>query len=617
MKKLGYMGAVLLSSALAFSACSSDSDIINGAGNTGNNESNGVVKTQFSINVPYGATSGVNSRMTEDITQADGTTFNGIENMRLFSFKDAPNGDGIKSVMKTALGSTNDAYSSESHRSLYRNISIPVGTSNFILYGRESRTQAGAVDTKFEYGYLNPSEAYTNNVNEVSVSDLNFNLEAIAPNADFTTGQGARILAQLNSVLQSTVTYKVGEEAQVTQTWASLTGANSEEVNLNELYKKFITLTSGSANSVNVVLDRLIAQIGTDTSDKPLSAEIVKRANAAKTALAGNTFPTNLKLPEGVAKIKYEKNDGELPKFVFEETTDFGVESANRIDYKKITYPASLAYFVNTDAMVSDKELTNATELPNYNNWLSKEEQTNLAAWTAVGFEKNAVQASTHSVGLREPLQYGVANLKLSVYCADKTLEDNASAVEGNDVENANISVPTEGYPVTAVLVGGQPSVVGWNFEPTVNATFDRTIYDNQMNDGVVASTTSADKCNYTLVLDNKNNAVGGSQANVVYVTLELSNNGKEFCGKNGLIPNNSTFYLVGALDLSKVSEVDKNGVDHIFVQDHTTIAKFKISSLKSAYNCIPDLRSTDLSLGLAVDLKWENGVDFGEVEIK
>lgn len=622
IKKFGYVSAALLASTIAFSACSSDSDVVSGGNTSGAEVTGETVKTQFAINVPYGSSNSSNAkgtRMAEDITQADGTTFNGIDNMRLFSFAGAP--ESNTSLNNTALGSTNDAYSKDSHRRLYKNIEIPVGTTDFLLYGRASRNSNGSAGNsyKFEYGYLGLSDSY--NKNNVNVSDLTFQLDKIAPNADFSANtDGKAILAQLTKVLQSSADVIVGGVKTETRTWSSLTGTSPEIKNLQELYKKFSSLTAGSASSVVIVLDRLISQIGEDLEDKPLSAQIVQNATEAKAALTGNQFPLGLDLPEGVAKIKYvAATSTEGPKFVFDNSAILG-NDANLVDYKSITYPASLAYFVNTKAMVTDQELNNTNQLPVYEQWTAKDPS---AAWTAVastsGFAEGAVQGSTHTVGLKNPLQYAVANLKLSVKCKSSVLKDNAHEIEGENVEDADVNVPSSGYPITAVLVGGQPSVVGWNFEPTANATFDYTIYDNQINDnGFAASTTSDDKYNYTLVLDNKNNGGNGKgEANIVYVTIELRNEGKEFCGKTGLVPNGSTFYLVGALDLSKVSESDKNGVDHIFVKDHTTKATFSISSLKNAYNCIPDLRSTELSLGLAVDLKWENGIDFGTIDIE
>ena len=64
------------------------------------------------------------------------------------------------------------------------------------------------------------------------------------------------------------------------------------------------------------------------------------------------------------------------------------------------------------------------------------------------------------------------------------------------------------------------------------------------------------------------------------------------------------------------VGELKLNGnttetVDRVFVQDHTTVASFTITSLKNAYNHIPDMRTSKIDVGLAVDLTWQKGITF------
>jgi len=46
------------------------------------------------------------------------------------------------------------------------------------------------------------------------------------------------------------------------------------------------------------------------------------------------------------------------------------------------------------------------------------------------------------------------------------------------------------------------------------------------------------------------------------------------------------------------------------------TTANFKIGehSLKYAYLTVPDLRSSSVTLGLSVDLKWETGLVFDNI---
>lgn len=136
---------------------------------------------------------------------------------------------------------------------------------------------------------------------------------------------------------------------------------------------------------------------------------------------------------------------------------------------------------------------------------------------------------------------------------------------------------------------------------------FDYTIYDTKMNVDANASfaakyNPATTQWNYTLVLDNNN----CETKQKVYVTVELENNASDFYGKDGLVPKNGKFYLVGLLTVDKS---DNKDYDRIFVKDHTTIANVSINSLKNAYNCIPDMRSSKISLGLAVDIKWSKGI--------
>lgn len=50
-----------------------------------------------------------------------------------------------------------------------------------------------------------------------------------------------------------------------------------------------------------------------------------------------------------------------------------------------------------------------------------------------------------------------------------------------------------------------------------------------------------------------------------------------------------------------------------MFIQDYLTTATFKIgaNSLQNAFITVPDLRSTQTSLGLSVDLNWREGLCF------
>lgn len=227
-------------------------------------------------------------------------------------------------------------------------------------------------------------------------------------------------------------------------------------------------------------------------------------------------------------------------------------------------------------------------------------------------------------MALQNPVQYGVACLKSSIKYSGTSLEDNAIEKIGSESNNF-ITVNDKSFPITGILIGGQPAGVKWDFEPnssTKPADFKYTIYDSDMNGGINFTAkpegTGTLPYNYTLVLDNKDTSSEGATQSNVNVVIELENKAADFYGADGLIPEGSKFYLAGTLDLNATNGVSKpndSKVDHVFVKDHTTVANFTIKDLKKAYNCIPDLRTSKINVGLAVDLSWQTGITF-DVEL-
>lgn len=437
------------------------------------------------------------------------------------------------------------------------------------------------------------------------MSSLNFNLETIYKNPNFAE-DGKAILTALNTIAGTSI--EVGEEgSKKTIKWSEITnespsdfGTANEREALASRYTKFIGLTAGSANSVKKLITDLKDVIGGKdvATDNELAKEIVKNCNNALTELQNVTFPRDKKLPDGVAKVQWNTD-----QFAFVDANNVGIgatNAGNNIDYTKITYPAELAYFVSSPVKTSQEEITAVANLPTYEQW------TNGTYWNT-GY-KDVVENRTRFVALQNPLQYGVACLKSTIKCNGTSLEDNAKDGNFGYDSNNTISVPGGGFKVTGILVGGQPQGVAWNFEPyaTNTSEFSYTIYDNDMNSDFAANSTESSP-NYTLVLDNKD-ASGSSQSNV-FVTVELENNsGVAFYGAEDIIPANSKFYLVGEL---KLGGNTTETVDHVFVKDHTTVANFSITNLKNAYNHIPDMRTSKINVGLAVDLTWQNGIEF------
>lgn len=612
MKKFrffSFASAMLLASAAGMVSCSSDSiEPTGGPGATGQ-----VVKAQFYINIPYKGDNGsVSTRMTDVNTQNTGdnsTNFLGMVNTQMYAFKGEPGSTGnTTSVKAISIGNAAEAASKDKWRNVYRDIAIPVGTKNLLLYARANKKS----NSNFQAGSLsNPYES-TTTADATELSDLNFALTEVNKDMDFST-EGADILTALNLVAKTKVT-KPGTTTTIN--WSEIDnsdlGTENERLALKERYKKFIALTSGSAKSVQLLIENLKKVINGSTGvedDKLMAKAIVTNCTTALSNLENKDFPRNLLLPDGVAKVKW--ND--ITKAFEYENVNSTVSTGNLINYTTITYPSELAYYVSSPVKVSSNEITAVNDLPDYDKWIG-----NTADWSSYG---DAVESNTRFVALQKPVLYGVASLKSTVKCASNTLIDNAKD-KGQYESDNSITVNDTSFPITGILIGGQPKQVGWNFEASNTVTtneFKYTIYDCDMNKGtnLTAAVTGTAEPNYTLVLDNKDNS-GATSQNKVYITIELENNASDFFGADGLIPKGSKFYMVGELDpkaTSGITQPTGKTLDHVFVKDHTTIANFTIKSLKKAYNHIPDMRSSKINVGLAVDLSWKTGITF-DVEI-
>lgn len=613
MKKFrffSFASTMLLASAAGMVSCSSDSiEPTGGSGATGQ-----VVKTQFAINIPYGGNSSTNqakkvTRMTDEMTQQSGKPFRGISDIVLLTFNGNPSTAGnTEATSIIDIGTDGNAYAQDEYRKLYRDIEIPVGTNHILFYGRATRKSG---DTDFKAGKItDKGEKKT----EKTLANLSHELTAISNNADFTTDADAsKIITALNNIANAKVT-----DDGTDYTWANIGNASPlptwltahEKEFLKTRYNKFTALKAGSKTSVVAFINNLKTALAGETTtgepitaDKKLTKEIYKQCETALNDIQDINFPGKFNLPDGVATLTWISGESTFA-YNAPETELFG--TGNSIKYNKICYPAELSYFVSTKTMVSDKDMSNLSEFPSYTDWTKPAG----ADWSNKNFDEKAVENSTRTVGLRDPVQYSVAVLKSTVRCDAATLKDNAKQAGSLD-EDQQISVPTVGFKVTGILIGGQPASVDWKYEPKATGeSFANTIYDNVMNGAPMyaKNETSASNANYTLVFDNKKS----DTQSPVYVTIELENNsGQAFYGKDGIIQKNTKFYLVGQLNPNKTGLTNPNSVNRVFVQDYVTTANFNITDLKSAYNYIPDLRTSGINVGLAVDLDWKSGITF------
>lgn len=370
-------------------------------------------------------------------------------------------------------------------------------------------------------------------------------------------------------------------------------------------------------------------------------------------------------LPPGAAVMKYISVDPDNTSTIKNEyafmnsVPTYAMGSiGGSFDPNNYIYPAELCYFGNSPIRVTNQERAEADYPNGTSNWEDDDEweegaHGNTADWTKNGH----VLSSTRSVAMKDNINYGTSMLVTTVKFADLSgltdtkFHDNNGGLHDGEADNTFTETELAGISLTGVLIGGQTNQVGWNYLPTSTSNFKYMVYDDQLPSGAIPTT---DHPNYTMVWDNWNGSKGSDQ-NKVYVALQFVNNtGKDFWGRNNIIRNKATFYIVGELDPDKMPtgfkdpetnttvtkevykankswgitwptnyalppyDTDGSGIKErrVFIQDYKTVASFVIgqNSLKSALVSVPDLRSSQLSLGLSVDLQWRQGLTFDDV---
>lgn len=587
--KFALISVALMTGAACLTACSSD-EVAENPNLSADGES---VKTEFAINIPRAKS----ARMTTGNTQnGESVQFLGLNEIRLIPFSVEPSSLEGSTAIQSIIGLGNIADNNGLTNGVkkYSDVNIPIGTKSFYFYGHAPQGSAdGEVTQRFSLGIL------TENVTTVNaLKDIQFGM--VTTVADDANNQEAiDLLKQLNAV--------AGVEG-----WAKATADSPAK----KLYDNFIKLKAGSANSIKLVMEDLYNAVEKfNTGETTTLAQAIKDAittgdaalfnagtpntetgNVTLTWKTEKTFPKNVNLPEGVAQVTFDSN-----AFKYVTATNIGAWGGNSgmaINEKKITYPASL-YYTSKSAVAASQ----SADIP-----------SNITDWSFDGWDK-VVKTSSKSVALADKVNYGVANFAVTVKCEGVQLPTNGTqnkeqaAAEVNMNGNDFVTVPTNGFTLTGVLVGGQYQKVDYKFDPITEGSQNGgtyTVYDRDVQN-VKAVANSAQGTNYTLVLPTQ------EADDNIHFALEFQNDAEGFYGKDGFIPHGATFYVVGKLIKQNANNTQGNtdNATRIFQQDYKTTANVTLKTLKNAYYTLPDLRATNLSFGLAVDLTWQKGYVF------
>ena len=350
------------------------------------------------------------------------------------------------------------------------------------------------------------------------------------------------------------------------------------------------------------------------------------------------SFPhTQFGIPDGAAQLSYVTTST-TAEFVYLDPNQALANPGNTFN------PAEIAYYVNSPIRTTSEDVK-TDDYPNgVNPW------DDNSQWAPKNWKVNSrVQSNTRGIAIRNNINYGVALLesKIAIGSGFTHFKDNKAA-KTHDANDNQIPIDNHHLTLTGILVGGQINTVDWQFLPktSTGSEFTYVVYDDAIASGTIPTPTGNE--NYTLVLDNYNKTIADDATqSAVRVALEFKNEGDPFWGKDNIIPKDGIFYLIAELpvastasgkitgvptwpDESKYAIPPVYGVDgttvpsgktkghskqinRVFIQNFVTSVTFTLgeNSLKNAYVTVPNLASTQMSLGLSVDLKWHTGFTY------
>ena len=553
--------------------------------------------------------------------------------------------DGSSGTFRGLVNSNNSHY--------YKNIYVPAGTASFLVYGKADEVNPvsiggttytkGTQEYKHLYGSLIPEDAGS------KASDITFSPEPIIADAATKTtivAKAQKIADMLNSLLNISNSNYASNDYSVrvyyyrnwwgwqqynhTFSWDADYGNSALQSLRNQLLS--VGMFAASGPSMTVILQNLyrgLANTGSDQASLVINgterdiymsddeydpysysdlylATIGDRIEEFATVSGSGTsatltlkdadlrgFPGNMGLPEGCVAIQW---DGSKFVVISEGTYDIHLAPMDRF-----CYPPSLWYYVNSQVSVAKMLGSEASESVAESNIAAWYKNTS-AAWSNILDQYNAgerrlgpvVKKGAVSVAINDPMQYGVALLKLNL------AKTTSSILE--DKDHADVNVNNSNFPMTAVIVAGQHKQ-NFDFSPLTGNEY--YVYDNMplsdtrgtlswiTNSGSVTNSPS-----YTMLLQSL-------QEEDVIICIEFQNNSNTtFRGETGYIVPGSKFYMYGRIEYNNGTG-DKSLVKSVFQQDYITEVTLKINSLEHAYNCIPDLQDPQLEVGVEISVDW------------
>ena len=509
---------------------------------------NGRVAVDLALSVSTSAgNSSATTRLAADKVQASGI-FRRIQDLKAYALNSGNTQQGFYTNL-TQVSGTQHYFSNQ--------IDLSIGTNRFLCYAR-AIPGTGTDAQPYKNG------AVTANYNETDYTQNTFEPVQIAVSSDSKVQA-----AYSNADAMAGYLTDIAKASSATE-WTT-----------SELYTSFISqgqyIAGSSAN-----LKALVTQLKSVLNMTPALSSSVKNdvmdeigdETNINTKLFINTpYPASIGLPDGAAAVRWNETEKK-----FDAVTSFNF-GTNLVDHTQFVYPPELYYYIDSPIKTATSSLENK-----YSNvaWSSV-----LAQYTS---DNATVSSSTRSVAVKKALDYAVGCLEVYVKAEGTNLSDNA-----DETENLNVDISTHDFTLTGIILGGQYKQ-DYQFTPiqaqTPSNTDEKFIYDKEVPSSIVLSTEYLTTTPvYTLAFQSKDKTP-------VNIVLEFMNYGDAFTGEDGLVHQNTKFYLVGQLPI--VSNEQSNQSDfhsRVFTKDYKTTINLNIQSLRHAYNVVPDLNTAAYSI--------------------
>ena len=510
---------------------------------------NGRVAVDLALSVSTTAgNSSATTRLAADKVQASGI-FRRIQDLKAYALNSGNTQQGFYTNL-TQVSGTQHYFSNQ--------IDLSIGTNRFLCYAR-------AIPGTDAQPYKNG--AVTANYNETDYTQNTFEPVQIAVSSDSKVQA-----AYSNADAMAGYLTDIAKASSATE-WTT-----------SELYTSFISqgqyIAGSSAN-----LKALVTQLKSVLNMTPALSSSVKNdvmdeigdETNINTKLFINTpYPASIGLPDGAAAVRWNETEKK-----FDAVTSFNF-GTNLVDHTQFVYPPELYYYIDSPIKTATSSLENK-----YSNvaWSSV-----LAQYTS---DNATVSSSTRSVAVKKALDYAVGCLEVYVKAEGTKLSDNA-----DETENLNVDISTHDFTLTGIILGGQYKQ-DYKFTPiqaqTPSNTDEKFIYDKDVPSSTSSIVLSTEYLTttpvYTLAFQSKDKTP-------VNIVLEFMNYGDAFTGEDGLVHQNTKFYLVGQLPI--VSNEQSNQSDfhsRVFTKDYKTTINLNIQSLRHAYNVVPDLNTAAYSI--------------------